>query len=101
MQEASPEDVERTLANRYMAARLGWEPRWFNPDLERWLHRIKLPTLALWGENDKVIPSAYAALRRERVPGIRIEIAPECGHLLPIEKGDWAAERILDFIGKA
>ena len=101
MQQASPEDVERALANRYMAARLGWEPRWFNPDLERWLHRIKLPTLALWGENDKVIPCAYAALWRERVPGIRVEITPECGHLLPIEKADWAARKILDFIGGA
>jgi pimeloyl-ACP methyl ester carboxylesterase len=101
MQEASPEDVERALANRYMAARLGWEPRWFNPDLERWLHRIKLPTLVLWGENDKVIPSAYAALWRERVPGIRVEVAPECGHLLPVEKAAWAAEKILDFIGRA
>ena len=99
MAQASPEDVERALANRYMAARLGWEPRWFNPDLERWLHRIKLPTLALWGEDDKVIPAAYAALWRERVPGIRVEMTPQCGHLLPVEKADWAAQKILDFIG--
>jgi len=101
IQQASPEDVDRTLANRYMAARLGWEPRWFNPDLERWLHRIKLPTLALWGENDKVIPAAYAALWRERVPGIRVEVTPDCGHLLPVEKADWAADKILNFIGGA
>jgi pimeloyl-ACP methyl ester carboxylesterase len=101
MQQASPEDVERALANRYMSARLGWEPRWFNPDLERWLHRIKLPTLALWGEDDKVIPAAYADLWRQRVPGVRIEVTPQCGHLLPIEKADWAARKILDFIDGA
>ena len=101
MAQASPEDAERALANRYMAARLGWEPRWFNPDLERWLHRIKLPTLALWGENDKVIPAAYAALWRERLPDIRVEVTPQCCHLLPIEKADWAAGKILDFIGGA
>jgi len=101
MQAASQEDIERALANRYMAARLGWEPRWFNPDLERWLHRIKLPTLVLWGENDKVIPAAYADLWRQRVPGARIEVTPQCGHLLPVEKPDWAAGKILDFVGRA
>jgi pimeloyl-ACP methyl ester carboxylesterase len=101
IQQASQDDVERALANRYMAARLGWEPRWFNPDLERWLHRIKLPTLVLWGENDKVIPAAYADLWRQRVTGARIEVTPQCGHLLPVEKADWAAKHILDFIGGA
>jgi pimeloyl-ACP methyl ester carboxylesterase len=99
MQQAPPEEVERQLANRYMAARLGWEPRWFNPDLERWLHRIKIPAMVLWGENDKLIPAAYAELWRERVPGIRVELTPGCGHLLPVEKADWAAGKILDFIG--
>jgi pimeloyl-ACP methyl ester carboxylesterase len=101
IQQASQPDIDRALANRYMAARLGWEPRWFNPDLERWLHRIKLPTLALWGENDKVIPAAYADLWRQRVPGIRVELTPHCGHLLPVEKADWAAGKILEFIGGA
>jgi pimeloyl-ACP methyl ester carboxylesterase len=44
---------DRLLANRYAAAKLGWEPRWFDPALERWLHRIKVPTLVLWGADDK------------------------------------------------
>lgn len=100
-QTPSEEEAERQLHNRFMAAKLGWQPRWFNPDLERWLHRIKLPTLVLWGANDNLLPARYAELWRERVPGARVEIAQECGHLLPVEKGDWAARQILDFIGKA
>jgi pimeloyl-ACP methyl ester carboxylesterase len=100
-QQLSPEDTDRQLANRYMAARLGWDPRWFNPDLERWLHRIKLPTLLLWGGDDKLLPAAYAELWKERVPQTRVEITPDCGHLLPVEKGDWAAQHILNFIGGA
>ena len=56
-QAPTQEEAERQLANRFMAAKLGWEPRWFNPGLERWLHRIKLPTLVLWGADDKLLPS--------------------------------------------
>jgi pimeloyl-ACP methyl ester carboxylesterase len=97
-QTPSEEEAERQLHNRFMAAKLGWQPRWFNPDLERWLHRIKLPTLVLWGENDNLLPVRYAELWKERVPAARIEIASQCGHLVPAEKGDWAARQILDFV---
>ena len=43
------------LRNRFTVAKLGWQPRWFNPDLEKWLHPIKLPSLVVWGDDDKII----------------------------------------------
>ncbi len=92
------EEAELVLKNRFMAAKLGWEPRWFNPALERWLHRLQVPTLVLWGENDKLLPSRYAALWGERVPDARIELIPQCGHLPHIEKADLAARKIGEFI---
>jgi pimeloyl-ACP methyl ester carboxylesterase len=94
----SDEDADRQLANRFMAARLGWQPRWYNPALERWLHRIKVPTLLLWGENDKLLPSAYAKVWKSRVPDIRVELLPECGHLPHIEKAELAAEKLVGFL---
>jgi pimeloyl-ACP methyl ester carboxylesterase len=94
----SEEEADRMLANRFMAARLGWQPRWFNPALERWLHRIKVPTLVLWGENDKLLPCAYAKPWQQRVPDVRVEIIPVCGHLAHIEKADVVAEKILGFL---
>jgi pimeloyl-ACP methyl ester carboxylesterase len=99
MQAASPEDTERALANRYMAARLGWQPRWFNPDLERWLHRVQVPTLVLWGAEDKLLPSRYAEVWKQRVPGVTVEVIQGCGHVVPVEKADWAADQITTFIG--
>jgi len=93
----SEEETDRMLANRFMAARLGWQPRWFNPALERWLHRVKVPTLILWGENDKLLPSAYARRWQERLPGARVEIIPECGHLAHVEKSDLVAEKMRAF----
>jgi pimeloyl-ACP methyl ester carboxylesterase len=91
-------DADLVLTDRFMAAKFGWEPRWFNPALERWLHRIRVRTLVLWGENDKILPSAYAKVWRERVPDVRVEIIPKCGHLPQVEQADIAAKHILGFL---
>jgi len=93
------DEADIDLANRYMAAKLGWEPRWFNPALEGWLHRIRIPTLILWGRDDKLFPSAYARAWADRIPDVRVEIIPECGHRPQIEKPELAAQKVLAFIG--
>ena len=62
------------------AVKFGWEPRWFNPDLEKWLHRITVPTHVVWGREDKILPSAYAKLWGERVPGAQVSMIEACGH---------------------
>ena len=94
----SDEEADLALTNRFMAAKLGWEPRWFNPALERWLHRIPVPTLVLWGADDKYFPSQYAERWREKVPDITVEILPQCGHLPQLEKPDVTAARIVRFL---
>jgi pimeloyl-ACP methyl ester carboxylesterase len=91
----SDEQADIMLTNRFTAAKFGWEPRWFNPALERWLHRISVPTLVLWGENDQLFPSAYAKRWGERIPGSRIEIIPECGHVPAVEKPEVTAKEII------
>ena len=91
----SDEQTDLMLTNRFAAAKFGWEPRWFNPSLERWLHRISVPTLILWGKEDKLFPSAYAARWAERIPGSRVEIIPDCGHVPAIEKPDITAKEII------
>ncbi|MFT8243181.1 alpha/beta fold hydrolase [Roseomonas sp. BN140053] len=96
--EVSEEERDLQLNSRFMAARLGWQPRWFNPALERWLHRIQVPTLLLWGEEDKLLPAAYAAAWEAQIPDIRVERLRECGHLPHIEKPAVTADRVLAFL---
>jgi pimeloyl-ACP methyl ester carboxylesterase len=93
------DEAERALVNRYAAAKFGWEPRWFNPALERWLHRIKVPTLVMWGAEDRLLPVQYAEVWRREVPGVTVEIIPACGHLLHVEQAEQVANRLLAFIG--
>ena len=40
-------------------ARLAWE-RPSDPNLARWLHRISVPTLLLYGEKDRITPAAQS-----------------------------------------
>ena len=46
---ATPELEDIYDRNRAAAAKLSWSPRLCNPKLERWLHRIDVPTHIVWG----------------------------------------------------
>jgi pimeloyl-ACP methyl ester carboxylesterase len=89
------------LHNRFTVTKFGWQPRWFDPDLEKWLHRIKLPSLVVWGDDDKIMPPQFAALWRERLPDARAVMVEGCGHLPHVEKADLVAGHVLDFLGGA
>ncbi len=93
------EDVDRQLTNRFMAARLGWQPRWFSPRLGQWLHRINVPTLLIWGNEDKLIPSTYATAWENGVPRLRKYLIAGCGHLPFVEKPAETARAVLEFLG--
>jgi pimeloyl-ACP methyl ester carboxylesterase len=97
--QLTEEEADRQLTNRFMSARLGWEPRWFSPRLEHWLHRIRVPSLLIWGRDDKLLPCAYAELWEKRIPGIKKRLIANCGHVPQIEHPDETAESILSFLG--
>lgn len=74
------------LNNKVTTAKLTWSPRFYDPALRKWLHRIKLPTQIVWGEQDAVLPSAYAAEWGRLIQGAHVSLIPECGHAPQIEK---------------
>lgn len=96
----SEQQADIMIGNRFAAAKFGWEPRWFNPSLERWLHRISVPTLVVWGENDKLFPVAYAKRWGELIPNCKVEIIPECGHRPSNEKPEITAAKFFELIGQ-
>jgi pimeloyl-ACP methyl ester carboxylesterase len=92
------EEADIALTNRFMAAKFGWEPRWYSPALERWLHRIDVPALVIWGADDKLFPSVYAKVWQERLPHARVEIVPKCGHRPHLERLDVTGPTMLRFL---
>jgi pimeloyl-ACP methyl ester carboxylesterase len=75
----------------------GWKPYMHNPRLKHWLHRIDLPTLLLWGEQDEIVTASYGQRWQELVPGSKIDIIPDAGHYPHWEQPDAFARRLMAF----
>ena len=74
------------LKNQTTTAKLAWQPRGYDPHLHKWLHRIDVPTLLVWGANDRVFPKEYAFAYQRMIPGSQVVIIPDCGHVPQIEQ---------------
>jgi len=94
-----PELEDAALKNRMVTAKLAWQPRNHDPHLRKWLHRIKVPTLLIWGDHDRVFPQDYAFAFERLIPGAKAVIVADCGHLPHVEKGDAFAAELEAFIG--
>jgi pimeloyl-ACP methyl ester carboxylesterase len=70
----------------------------YNPRLARWLARIAVPTLVLWGASDRVVTPAYGRAYAARIPGARFEIIEAAGHHPEIEQPGTLAERVRAFL---
>lgn len=87
--------------NRAAAARYSWAPRLCNPKLDRWLHRIDVPTQILWGEKNRLMPPAYASALEDLIPGATAATLPDCAHMLHYEQPQAFAGEVTHFIGSA
>jgi pimeloyl-ACP methyl ester carboxylesterase len=100
--QPTEEQMDVMLKNRFTATKFGWQPRWFNPDLEKWLHRVKVPALVVWGREDKLFPWQYAELWRERLPDARrVVMVENCGHAPHVEKPDEVVPVVRAFLKEA
>jgi pimeloyl-ACP methyl ester carboxylesterase len=60
--------------------------------------REDLPTLAIWGEQDNIIPVDHAYSALEARPDCRLEVLPDVGHFAQVEAPTEVADLIDDFI---
>jgi pimeloyl-ACP methyl ester carboxylesterase len=96
-QKPTPEQALAQLKNQATVAKLAWNPRFHNPDLEKWLHRANVPALILWGREDRINPIEYADAFARLLPRSRTVIFPECGHLPHAEKTQAFVEHMVAF----
>ena len=68
-----------------------------NPKLARWLRRIAVPTLLLWGAADRMRPAAQAEAWLAGLPQARLQLVPDTGHLV-LEETPAAVNFISDFL---
>ena len=77
-------------------AKIAWE-RAFDPDLPKWLHRITVPTLLLYGDKDRIVPHQQAAAWFKLIPKTKVAKIKNAGHLVLDEKPE-SLKVIRDFL---
>jgi pimeloyl-ACP methyl ester carboxylesterase len=98
--KAMPEaEVKAAARNIEATARYAWSPYMHDPKLRSRLHRIRIPTLMLWGTHDRVLSESYGRAYCDAIPGARFEAIERAGHFPHVEQPDAFAEKVLGFIG--
>jgi len=98
--KAMPEgEVLAASRNREATARYAWSPYMHDPKLKGRLHRIRIPTLMLWGTSDRVLSEAYGRAYCTAIPGARWQPVERAGHYPHEEQPQEFADKVFAFIG--
>lgn len=62
------------------------------------LGSITVPTLIIWGEQDKLLPVAHAHIAKERIPNAQLHIFDQCGHQPMVEHPAQFNKLVLEFL---
>jgi len=97
----SPEEREAQQINREAAIRYCWKPYMHDPSLPELLPRLRsLPTLIVWGGEDKIVPPECGELYRKAIRGSRLEVIERSGHFPHLEKPADFSRIVIDFLTK-
>jgi pimeloyl-ACP methyl ester carboxylesterase len=94
----TPEFLADSYRETTSTARVLWA-RPYDLKLHRWLHRLTMPTLILWGDADRLIPVGQAPVWAELVPGAEVRTLPGVGHLVFDESRE-AIDAVAGFVGE-
>jgi pimeloyl-ACP methyl ester carboxylesterase len=96
---ASLDDAELTAIarDREATALYGWRPYMHDPGLRQWLHRVRVPTLVLWGEHDRIVTPDYGEKLCAALPNAKFERVAQAGHYPQVERPDAVADAIEHF----
>jgi pimeloyl-ACP methyl ester carboxylesterase len=84
--EISDEVLLQWDLNREMTARVAWKPYMYNRRLVPLLPGVQVPTLVVWGDNDRVVPIECAYRFADMLGDARLEVVADCGHAVDLEQ---------------
>jgi pimeloyl-ACP methyl ester carboxylesterase len=94
----SDEEIVLRARNWDALCLYGWQPYMYNPQLPRWLARIAVPSLVLWGASDGVVKPDYGRGMSALIPGSRFMPIEGAGHHPEIERPEKLVEEIMRFV---
>lgn len=83
--------------NLESTARFAWSPYMHNPKLKGRLHRIDVPTLFLWGAQDRIVTPDYGRAYAKAFPDARFALIDDAGHFPHLEQPEQFAHKVLSF----
>ncbi|MCD8520834.1 MAG: alpha/beta hydrolase [Saccharospirillaceae bacterium] len=92
------ENINREIFADMLATREELEAGDFEQQLSE---KVTMPTLIIWGENDRVLDVSAAQVFKEKLPQAQVKIYPGIGHLPMVEIPDETAELYSRFIATA
>jgi pimeloyl-ACP methyl ester carboxylesterase len=93
----SDEEVRIVARNRESTGRFAWSPYMHNPKLKGRLHRIKIPTLVLWGASDRMAREEYGRTYAAAIPDADFQMIDRAGHFPHLEQPEEFARRVFSF----
>lgn len=70
-------------------------------DSRPFLSRIACPTLMIVGDRDAITPPEHAREIADGIPGARLVVLPDCGHLSTLERPEAVSAAIVGFLADA
>jgi pimeloyl-ACP methyl ester carboxylesterase len=95
--EASLDETHVAFYHRYNAAfnaRHGMDPLWKD------LHKIKSPTLLLWGRDDRTITLDGAQIMLKQIRDVQLHVFGNCGHWVQLERQSEFDRLVVGFLAE-
>jgi pimeloyl-ACP methyl ester carboxylesterase len=90
---------DHSVRNQAMTARLVWQPRYVSPKLEHRIHRITVPSLIVWGADDRFLSRAHGQALVDGLPDAALAVIDNAGHFPALDRPAETGKIILDFLG--
>jgi len=97
----SDDDAHILFRNREATALFAWSPYMYDPKLAGRLHRIRVPTLVLWGASDRIVLPDYGRAYSKLIAGAQFELVEDAGHYPHIERPELFTRKIVEFVSRA
>jgi pimeloyl-ACP methyl ester carboxylesterase len=94
----SDEELLGIARSREAFTYFGWKPYMHNPGLARWLRRVAIPALVLWGESDGIVKSDYGRAYARLLGNAQFQLVPQAGHYPHIEQPVSVVDHIAHFV---
>jgi len=86
--------------NREMTARVAWKPHMYNRRLVPLLPLVDVPTLVVWGDDDRVVPLECGERFAELLPRASLSVVAASGHAVDMEQPAELARLVQAHVGR-